>query len=83
MSDLIFRGPQCSEDVLAGGGWVVERLVRPGIIAAASEGKPIEVISVLACREYLGTPAATGRRPRKGRDTRFASPSARRPRSCP
>lgn len=53
MSDVIFKCARCKEYVPAGGGWAIQKLVDPRIIAGAEERKPIDVKAVLACREYL------------------------------
>jgi hypothetical protein len=53
MIGVYFTCGQCKESIAAGGGWAVEQLVVPRIIAAADEGKPINVKAVLARREYL------------------------------
>jgi hypothetical protein len=53
MSLVIFRCSLCNENIAAGGGFAVEQLVVPRIIAGADEKKPIEAKAVLACRRYL------------------------------
>lgn len=59
MQDSVFKCLRCMEYVHAGGGFAIQKLVAPRIIADAGERKPIDVDAVLARREYLDQLPAT------------------------
>jgi hypothetical protein len=53
MSSLCFKCAQCKDQVPAGGGWAIQKLVNTHIIAGEDERKPVDVEAVLAGKEYL------------------------------